>query len=49
MTKDLEADKSHDWLDTWKTMEQLHEAHPDKIKAIGESYRPLQWNLTPRL
>jgi glycerol 2-dehydrogenase (NADP+) len=37
MTKDLKADKSHDWLDTWKTMEQLYEAHPDKIKAIGVS------------
>jgi glycerol 2-dehydrogenase (NADP+) len=49
MTKDLKADKSHDWLDTWKTMEQLYEAHPDKIKAIGELYRPLQWNLAPRL
>jgi len=37
MTKEFKADKSLDWLDTWKTMEKLYEAHPDKIKAIGVS------------
>ncbi|RDB30099.1 Glycerol 2-dehydrogenase (NADP(+)) [Hypsizygus marmoreus] len=26
-----------DWLDTWKTMEKLFKAHPDKLKAIGVS------------
>ncbi|KAJ7266895.1 Aldo keto reductase [Mycena haematopus] len=31
------ADKTHDWLDTWKSMEALHKAHPDKLKAIGVS------------
>jgi len=39
MTEDSngKADKSLDWLDTWKTMEQLYLAHPDKLKAIGVS------------
>lgn len=36
MTRDGMPDKSIDWLDTWKAMEKLYEAHPDKIKAIGE-------------
>ncbi|KAJ7741446.1 Aldo keto reductase [Mycena maculata] len=31
------ADKTHDWLDTWKEMEKLFQAHPDKLKAIGVS------------
>lgn len=31
------ADKTHDWLDTWKSMEKLYKAHPDKLKAIGVS------------
>jgi len=31
------ADASVDWLDTWKTMEKLYKAHPDKLKAIGVS------------
>lgn len=25
------------WIDTWKQMEKLYEAHPDKLKAIGVS------------
>ena len=29
------ADKSHDWLDTWKSMEELYKKYPDKLKAIG--------------
>ncbi|KAJ7240457.1 Aldo keto reductase [Mycena rebaudengoi] len=37
MTPDMEADHSHDWLDTWKSMEKLYKAHPDKLKAIGVS------------
>jgi glycerol 2-dehydrogenase (NADP+) len=38
MTEDSpgKADKSLDWLDTWKAMEKLYLAHPDKLKAIGE-------------
>lgn len=30
-------DKSKDWLDTWKEMERVYKAHPDKLKAIGVS------------
>jgi len=26
-----------DWLDTWKSMEAVYEAHPEKVKAIGVS------------
>lgn len=37
MTKDMKADKSHDWLDTWKSMEEVYAKHPDKVKAIGVS------------
>jgi len=37
MTTDWKADKSHDWLDTWKSMEEIYKAHPDKVKAIGVS------------
>lgn len=25
------------WLDTWKAMEEVYKAHPDKVKAIGVS------------
>lgn len=28
-------DKSLDWLDTWKGMEQVYLNNPDKVKAIG--------------
>jgi len=35
--KDGKADKSIDWLDTWKTMVKLYEKYPEKIKAIGVS------------
>jgi len=31
------ADKTHDWIDTWKSMEKLFKEHPDKLKAIGVS------------
>jgi glycerol 2-dehydrogenase (NADP+) len=37
MTPEYKADKSVDWLDTWKSMEKLYKAHPDKLKAIGVS------------
>jgi len=37
MKKGEGADKSHDWLDTWKDMEKVYKAHPDKVKAIGVS------------
>ena len=39
MTKDWKADKTHDWLTTWKDMEAVYEKHPDKVKAIGMSNR----------
>jgi len=31
------ADKSHDWLDTWKSMEEVYKKYPEKLKAIGVS------------
>ncbi|KAH7886953.1 NADP-dependent oxidoreductase domain-containing protein [Phlebopus sp. FC_14] len=37
MTHDGKADKGHDWLDTWKAMEDFQLANPDKLKAIGVS------------
>lgn len=37
MTKEWKADKSHNWIDTWKWMEHLYKEHPDRIKAIGVS------------
>jgi glycerol 2-dehydrogenase (NADP+) len=40
MTKDGKADRGHDWLDTWKTMEDLYLAHPEKLKAIGQYPTP---------
>lgn len=42
-TKDGKADKSVNWLDTWKEMEKLYKAHPDKIKAIGVSNVSASW------
>ena len=35
MTPDWKADKSLNWLDTWKAMEKVYQAHPEKVKAIG--------------
>jgi len=29
--------RSVDWLDTWKAMEKLHKAYPEKVRAIGVS------------
>lgn len=37
MTRDGKADKGHDWLNTWKAMEELYIAYPEKLKAIGKS------------
>ncbi|KAI9441674.1 Aldo/keto reductase [Lactarius indigo] len=37
MTADWKADKSLSWLDTWKEMEKVYLAHPEKVKAIGVS------------
>ncbi|EGO03834.1 hypothetical protein SERLA73DRAFT_175491 [Serpula lacrymans var. lacrymans S7.3] len=37
MTRDGKADKAYDWLDTWKDMEDIHLAHPQKLRAIGVS------------
>ncbi|TFK73504.1 Aldo/keto reductase [Pluteus cervinus] len=37
MTAEYKADKSLDWLDTWRTMEKIYKAHPEKLKAIGVS------------
>ena len=31
-----EAVFGHDWLDTWKSMEAVYAAHPEKVKAIGK-------------
>lgn len=44
MTREGGPDRSIDWLDTWKEMEKLYEAHPDKLRAIGESASSLTHN-----
>jgi len=37
MVQDLSgADRSKNWLDTWKKMEEVYKANPDKVKAIGK-------------
>ncbi|KAH9940323.1 NADP-dependent oxidoreductase domain-containing protein [Amylocystis lapponica] len=35
--RDGKPDLSWSWIDTWKNMEKLYKAHPDKLKAIGVS------------
>jgi hypothetical protein len=35
MTKDWKADKSLNWLDTWRSIEKVYREHPEKVKAIG--------------
>ena len=40
MTDTGKADKSHDWIDTWKSMEALYKKYPEKLKAIGQSINP---------
>ncbi|KAI0783812.1 NADP-dependent oxidoreductase domain-containing protein [Abortiporus biennis] len=37
MTKSGEADKSINWIDTWKAFQKIYKAHPEKVKAIGVS------------
>jgi len=37
MTKDWKADKSQNWLETWRKIEKVYRDHPEKIKAIGVS------------
>lgn len=37
MTSDWKADKSLNWIDTWKELERVYLAHPEKVKAIGVS------------
>ncbi|PPR03655.1 hypothetical protein CVT24_007769 [Panaeolus cyanescens] len=38
MTQALDGPlRETDWLDTWKAMEKVYKAHPDKVKAIGVS------------
>ncbi|KAI0322921.1 Aldo/keto reductase [Amylostereum chailletii] len=38
MNQDLKGpDTSKNWLDTWKKMEDVFKAHPEKVKAIGVS------------
>lgn len=37
MTKEGKADKSINWIDTWKGMEKVYKEHSDKVKAIGVS------------
>ncbi|KAK7685588.1 hypothetical protein QCA50_011455 [Cerrena zonata] len=37
MTSDGKADKSINWIDTWKAMEKVYKDHPNKVKAIGVS------------
>lgn len=45
MTNDWKADKSLNWLDTWKEIETVYRKHPEKIKAIG-MYRSLKYWLS---
>jgi hypothetical protein len=35
MTDEWKADKSLNWLDTWREIENVYRKHPEKIKAIG--------------
>jgi len=37
MTKAGKPDRDISFKDTWKKMEQVYQAHPDKVKAIGVS------------
>jgi len=41
--KDNKADKSINWIDTWKTMEKVYKEHPQKLRAIGVSNVSLPW------
>ncbi|KAF9445808.1 Aldo/keto reductase [Macrolepiota fuliginosa MF-IS2] len=37
------ADRSLDWLDTWKKMVELHKANPRKLRAVGVSNLSLKF------
>ncbi len=49
MTDDWKADKSLNWLDTWREIENVYRKHPEKVKAIGAASQlaiilaQLQW------
>jgi len=43
MKKTGGADTSVNWLDTWKEMERLYKAHPEKVRAIGVSNISTEW------
>ena len=43
MTNDWKADKSLNWLDTWREMENVYRKHPEKIKAIGMNLNLNYW------
>ena len=51
MTVEGKPEKSINWINTWKEMEKLYKAHPEKLRAIG-TYRFFFWLpilLTPSL
>ena len=37
------ADKERDWRDTWRDMEAVYKANPEKVKAIGVSNFSVQY------
>lgn len=37
MTVEGKPEKSINWINTWKEMEKLYKAHPEKLRAIGVS------------
>jgi glycerol 2-dehydrogenase (NADP+) len=39
MTNEWKADKSLNWLDTWREIENVYRKHPEKVKAIGMHLR----------
>ena len=43
MTNDWKADKSLNWLDTWREIENVYRKHPEKIKAIGMNLSLKYW------
>ena len=43
MTNEWKADKSLNWLDTWREIENVYRKHPEKIKAIGMHLSLKDW------
>ncbi|KZT01050.1 Aldo/keto reductase [Laetiporus sulphureus 93-53] len=41
--KDGKPDHEVSWIDTWKKMEKIYKAHPDKVRAIGVSNVSLKY------